>query len=108
MRETVSELREDPDVAYAVPNYIARASFVPNDPDFRLQWNLNSPFGINAPAAWDLARARGVPGGKGRDRGGARHRRGLPALPALPARARPQRGSCAAMTSWTATAIPTT
>ena len=64
MRETVSELREDPDVAYAVPNYIARASFVPNDPEFKRQWNLNSPFGINAPAAWDLARAKGAPGGR--------------------------------------------
>ena len=64
VRETVSELREDPDVAYAVPNYIARASFVPNDPEFKRQWNLNSPFGINAPAAWDLARAKGAPGGR--------------------------------------------
>ena len=65
VRDTVSELRADPDVAYAVPNYIARASFVPNDPNFRMQWNLNSAFGINAPAAWDLARASGTPGGKG-------------------------------------------
>ena len=65
VKDTVTELRRDPDVAYAVPNYIARASFLPNDPSFRLQWNLNSPFGINAPAAWDLARASGVPGGKG-------------------------------------------
>ncbi len=64
VRETVSDLRDDPDVDYAVPNYIARASFVPNDPNFRMQWNLSSPFGINAPAAWDLARARGAPGGK--------------------------------------------
>ncbi len=63
--ETVRELRADPDVAHVVPNYIARASFVPNDPNFRLQWNLNSPFGINAPAAWDISRARGAPGGKG-------------------------------------------
>jgi len=65
VKDTVTELRRDPDVAYAVPNYIARASFLPNDPSFRLQWNLNSQFGINAPAAWDLARASGVPGGKG-------------------------------------------
>jgi len=64
VRETVSDLREDPDVDYAVPNFIARASFVPNDPNFRMQWNLSSPFGINAPAAWDLARASGAPGGK--------------------------------------------
>jgi serine protease len=65
VREAASQLRKDPDVAYAVPNYIAHASFTPNDPNFGLQWNLNSPYGINAPAAWDIARARGFPGGKG-------------------------------------------
>src|SRR5215210_5101451 len=31
--QTIDELRDDPDVAYAVPNYVARASdLVPNDP----------------------------------------------------------------------------
>ena len=65
VREKVGELRKDPDVAYAVPNYIARASLVPNDPDFRRQWNLSSPYGINAPTAWDLARASGISGGRG-------------------------------------------
>ena len=66
--ETVSELRDDPDVTYAVPNYIAHASatpLMPNDPGFRLQWNLSSPFGINMPEAWGLARDRGAPGGRG-------------------------------------------
>src|ERR687893_423998 len=30
---TIAELRADPDVAYAVPNYVARAAdLVPNDP----------------------------------------------------------------------------
>lgn len=65
VRETVRKLRRDPDVAYAVPNYIAHASFIPNDPGFPRQWNLNSSLGINAPAAWDLARARRAPGGRG-------------------------------------------
>ena len=65
VRETVEKLRRDPDVAYAVPNYIAHASLTPNDPNFPMQWNLNSPFGINAPAAWDIARASGVSGGYG-------------------------------------------
>jgi len=65
VRETVKKLRKDPDVAYAVPNYIAHASLAPNDPNFGLQWNLNSPFGINAPVAWDLARASGISGGRG-------------------------------------------
>ena len=65
VRQTVEKLRKDPDVAYAVPNYIARASLTPNDPNFGLQWNLNSAFGINAPTAWDIARASGISGGKG-------------------------------------------
>ncbi len=64
--QTVAELRKDPNVAYAVPNFKAHASgFVPNDPGFRLQWNLSGPFGINMPDAWDLARARNAPGGRG-------------------------------------------
>ena len=66
VRETVEELQRDPSVAYARPNYVARASaFMPNDPAFPKQWNLNGPFGINMPEAWDLAAARGAPGGKG-------------------------------------------
>jgi hypothetical protein len=66
VKETVAELRKDPNVEYAVPNYVARASaFMPNDQGFYLQWNLSGPFGINMPDAWDIARARGVPGGKG-------------------------------------------
>ena len=64
--ETVRELRRDPDVKYAVPNYIARASaFSPNDPGYRLQWNLFGSYGVNMPEAWDLASARGAPGGRG-------------------------------------------
>jgi serine protease len=65
--QTVAELRKDPDVAYAVPNYKAHIAgdLVPNDPGFRLQWNLNGPFGINMPVAWRLARQAGSPGGRG-------------------------------------------
>ena len=63
--ETIAELRRDPNVAYAVPNVKARAALVPNDPGFRLQWNFNGPYGINMPAAWDLAAQRGAPGGRG-------------------------------------------
>src|SRR5215210_4836072 len=68
VKDAVSDLREDPDVAYAVPNYIAHASatpLVPNDPAFRLQWNFAGPFGINMPEAWGIARARHAPGGRG-------------------------------------------
>jgi serine protease len=64
--ETVAELRKDPNVAYAVPNHIARAAqFTPNDPDFRRQWNLFEEFGIGMPEAWALAEGLGAPGGQG-------------------------------------------
>jgi serine protease len=66
--ETVRELRRDPKVEYAVPNVIAHASFVPNDPGFaRYQWNFAAQpsFGINMPEAWDLAAQMGAPGGRG-------------------------------------------
>ena len=66
VRDAVAVLRRDPHVAYAVPNYIARASaFYPNDPGLALQWNFVGPFGINMPEAWPLADARGAPGGRG-------------------------------------------
>ena len=63
--EKLAELRRDPDVAYAVPNYIARASFRPNDPGYGRQWNLRDGFGIEMPAAWDTARRLGAPGARG-------------------------------------------
>jgi serine protease len=71
--ETIARLRERPGVLSATPNYIARASFVPDDPGRvgwpggwqALQWNFAGPFGVNAPDAWDnLARA-GRPGARG-------------------------------------------
>jgi serine protease len=65
---TVAELEDDPSVAYAVPNYVAHmagAPLFPNDPGFRLQWNLNGPYSLNMPDAWALARARQAPGGRG-------------------------------------------
>jgi serine protease len=66
--EAAARLAADPDIDYAVPNYVARAAggpLFPNDPGFRLQWNLNGPFSINMPDAWALARARHAPGGRG-------------------------------------------
>src|SRR5215216_7281199 len=71
--ETAARLRRRPGVLSATPNFIARASFLPNDPGRanrpggwqELQWNFAGPFGVNAPDAWDnLARA-GRPGGEG-------------------------------------------
>ena len=65
MAATVEELRDDPNVAYAVPNHIAHAAQLPNDPGARLQWNLFEPFGIGMTEAWALAAAAGAPGGRG-------------------------------------------
>jgi serine protease len=66
VHEAASVLRRHPQVAYAVPNYVAHASqFTPNDPSLRRQWNLIGPFGIGMPEAWALAAAAGAPGGRG-------------------------------------------
>ena len=51
--EAIKQLRADPNVAYAEPNYILRADAVPNDPYYRLQWHY--PL-INLPTAWDTTR----------------------------------------------------
>ena len=82
-------LDSNPSVAYAVPNYLAHTSSVPDDPGLagvpggweRTQWNFLPcgslcgqsptplPFqergGLNALGAWDLLKQRGVPAGKG-------------------------------------------
>jgi serine protease len=66
VRQTIDELEAQPNVAYAVPNWRAHAAaFTPNDPGFRLQWNLFDTWGINMPEAWDLASQLGAPGGRG-------------------------------------------
>jgi serine protease len=58
----------------ATPNYLARASFIPDDPGRHdiaggwqdVQWNfLDTVAGINAPGAWDNLVAAGAPGGEG-------------------------------------------
>jgi serine protease len=77
--ETLTKLRRDPAVAYAVPDYVAHAAqatpppfFIPNDPGRggagnwqTVQWNFTGPFSVNAPDAWGLAARVGAPGGKG-------------------------------------------
>jgi serine protease len=66
VKSKIAALKADPDVATAVPNYIAHAAALyPNDPGFKLQWNFAGPTSINLPDAWDLARARRRGGGKG-------------------------------------------
>jgi serine protease len=71
--QAAAELRDDPDVASAVPNYKARVSAVWNDPGragqpggwTNLQWNFIGDASVNAPEAWDIAAALGAPGGRG-------------------------------------------
>ena len=82
-------LDANPAVAYALPNYVAHASGIPNDPGMagvpggwqRTQWNFlpcgslcgQSPTplayeargGLNAPEAWDILKQRGAGGGNG-------------------------------------------
>ncbi len=57
------ELRSEPDVAFAEPNYVYSVATVPDDPGFNQQWPLDNPddsmFGsadadIDAPAAWNI------------------------------------------------------
>ena len=57
-----------------MPDYVAHAAdFIPNDPGKlsvpggwqQLQWNFTGAASVNAPAAWDLARQAGAPGGRG-------------------------------------------
>jgi serine protease len=80
-------LDANPAVDYAVPNYVAHASSIPNDPGpagipggwERTQWNFlpcgslcgetAAPYqakgGLNAPEAWDILSQRGAAGGRG-------------------------------------------
>jgi serine protease len=71
--EAISALNKHPNVEYAVPDYIAHASYAPNDPGLAgtpggwatTQWDMTGPFSMNAPVAWDEAIAAGAPGGSG-------------------------------------------
>ena len=71
----IARLRRQPGVAYAEPDYIARTAgaWIPDDPGRahvaqgwqRLQWNLLSNSGVNAPEAWGNLLADHRPGGRG-------------------------------------------
>lgn len=66
IQDSLKRLRRQPGVKYVVPNLIARAAYLPNDPQLKaLQWNLVDRFGVNAPAAWSQMIDRGRPGGSG-------------------------------------------
>ena len=58
----LAQLRADPAVEYAQPDYIKRRFDVtPNDPNFNLQWHYTHPTaGIHAPTAWDTTAGEGV------------------------------------------------
>ena len=85
VRETVAELRDDPNVAYAVPNYRAHASALPNDPGLveavelprQLRDRDGGGVGDRDPAR-RARRSRGAGGAAGQ-RGGLRAPRPLPA-----------------------------
>jgi serine protease len=76
VREAVRALNRNPDVAYAVPNYIAHAAeFIPNDPGKtsagdvswqQRQWNfLATEAGVDAPSGWQNLIDTGRPGASG-------------------------------------------
>lgn len=57
------QLRNDPAVQYAQPDYIKqRYEVIPDDPYFdQLQWDYNNPIGgMNATTAWDTSQGEGV------------------------------------------------
>lgn len=68
------ELRRDPRVAWAAPDYYAELhSFIPSDQGTagapggwqQTQWEMLAPAGVNAPDAWDHLISAGHPGGEG-------------------------------------------
>jgi serine protease len=59
----LDQLRADPAVAYAQPDYIKfKQDVIPNDTHFAdLQWDLTDPVaGVGAPTAWDTSTGAGV------------------------------------------------
>jgi serine protease len=66
--KTVEEMAEiyskNPNVEYAVPNYVMYATMEPNDPyytgELNNQWNFKGDNGINVEQAWDISIGRDV------------------------------------------------
>jgi len=72
----LATLRRRGSVAWAERSLVARAAYVPNDSGVAVaagppagwtavQWELNGPYGINAPQAWSQASRLGGSGGRG-------------------------------------------
>lgn len=57
--DVVKSLRQRPDVESARPNYIRRATAIPNDPYFQYQWHYPQ---INLPQAWEVTTGKAVDG----------------------------------------------
>lgn len=57
--EAIKELKNDPNVVTAEPNYLRKLNYMPNDPEFlnSNQWALNNSndADIDAPEAWDIS-----------------------------------------------------
>jgi len=53
----VREFQNDPDVAYAQPDYVMEAELSTNDPYYSYLWGMDM---IQAPLAWDTAQGDGV------------------------------------------------
>ncbi|MDK2912917.1 MAG: serine protease [Methanolobus sp.] len=60
VEEMVEIYSKNPNVEYAVPNYIMHAAMVPNDPYYAYQWNFHSGHGINLTRAWDISTGQRV------------------------------------------------
>jgi len=52
-------------VAVAAEPVAHISAFHPDDPGYRLQWNLKGRWGIRMPQAWAIAKRQGVAGGQG-------------------------------------------
>ena len=56
--EEVQRLSEQlmalPDVEYAEPDQVFKATLIPNDPQYQYQWHYKDAWGIKAPEAWNL------------------------------------------------------
>ena len=53
----IQNLRQDPRIEYAEPNYIAEAQSFPNDPYYKYQWNFKN---INIENAWEISQGAGA------------------------------------------------
>jgi len=61
--EVIRQLEKVEGILYATPNYYIYPAVAPNDTHYTLgdQWGLNTTYGINAPAAWDITTgSRGI------------------------------------------------